>query len=312
VQSLPIGGGFRVPCILISPWTQGGWVVTEKFDHTSPLRLLELLTGVKVPNLSAWRRSTFGDLTSALGVASSAAPPPLPDTKAQLEEAAKEVETLPPPTFPGKTQTPPKQETGSIPRPRVYGVRNGSGSRPSSEGGGCSGTGERVAVGPIADGDGDGTTAGVPLGDGVGVRSGVTLAEGVAAGVASWVTTGSGAGRTGTRAGWTDVPPPVLPCTVLDSGRPVNSSKAVTSPITARKTPTAAPARTYHFGHGRPGSSPVRGVPSPFPVPPPTLAGIFAAIWALPRSRKCWQTVAPAVDSTLTAPAPMRVPPTPK
>ncbi|MGH3381724.1 MAG: alkaline phosphatase family protein [Actinoallomurus sp.] len=118
VQSLPIGGGFRVPCLLISPWTLGGWVATEKFDHTSTLRLLELLTGVQTPNLSAWRRSTFGDLTSALGVGSTANPPELPDTRALLEEAEKEVETLPPPKFPGKTQTPPKQEKGTIPRPR--------------------------------------------------------------------------------------------------------------------------------------------------------------------------------------------------
>lgn len=68
-------------------------MATERFDHTSPLRLLELLTGVKAPNLSAWRRSTFGDLTSALGVASITSPPALPDTKAQLAEAEKEVET---------------------------------------------------------------------------------------------------------------------------------------------------------------------------------------------------------------------------
>jgi phospholipase C len=119
VNSLPIGGGFRVPCLLVSPWTMGGWVATGKFDHTSTLRLLEQLTGVTIPNLSAWRRSTFGDLTSALGVASTASPPQLPDTKAQLAEAEKEVETLPKPKFPGRTQTPPKQETGSIPRPRV-------------------------------------------------------------------------------------------------------------------------------------------------------------------------------------------------
>ncbi|HZE32059.1 MAG TPA: hypothetical protein VE198_11540 [Actinoallomurus sp.] len=83
------------------------------------MRLLELLTGVKIPNLGAWRRSAFGDLTSALGVASTAGPPRLPDTKSQLAEAEKEVETLPKPTFPGRTQTPPTQETGSIPRPRV-------------------------------------------------------------------------------------------------------------------------------------------------------------------------------------------------
>jgi phospholipase C len=118
VQSLPIGGGFRVPCLLVSPWTMGGWVATDRFDHTSTLRLLELLTGVAVPNLTAWRRSTFGDLTSALGIASTAAPPALPDTRSLLAEAEKEVDTLPAPTLPGKTQTAPKQETGSVPRPR--------------------------------------------------------------------------------------------------------------------------------------------------------------------------------------------------
>src|ERR1700728_2466787 len=35
VQDLPIGGGFRVPCIVVSPWTAGGWVCRPPFDHTS-------------------------------------------------------------------------------------------------------------------------------------------------------------------------------------------------------------------------------------------------------------------------------------
>jgi phospholipase C len=117
VGGLPIGGGFRVPCLLVSPWTMGGWVAREPFDHTSTLRLLEHLTGVRVPNLSAWRRSAFGDLTSALGFAPAARPLRLPETKSRLREVARDVVTLPAPVFPEADQTPPRQETG--PRPRL-------------------------------------------------------------------------------------------------------------------------------------------------------------------------------------------------
>src|ERR1700729_790346 len=63
----PIGLGFRVPCIIVSPWTAGGFVCHDTFDHTSVTRLLELVTGVANPNITAWRRQTVGDFTSALG-----------------------------------------------------------------------------------------------------------------------------------------------------------------------------------------------------------------------------------------------------
>jgi phospholipase C len=92
----------------------GGWVATEPFDHTSALRFLEKLTGVEQPNISDWRRSTFGDLTSALRFA-SATPlaPTLPDdTAEQLQQAQEEVATLPGPTLPGAEQTFPYQEPG--------------------------------------------------------------------------------------------------------------------------------------------------------------------------------------------------------
>ena len=39
---------------------------SDLFDHTSVLRFLETRFGAEVPNLSAWRRATVGDLTSAL------------------------------------------------------------------------------------------------------------------------------------------------------------------------------------------------------------------------------------------------------
>jgi len=65
VFGLPIGLGARVPMILISPWTRGGYVCSQTFDHTSILRFLEQWTGVPEPNLSAWRRQVCGDLTAA-------------------------------------------------------------------------------------------------------------------------------------------------------------------------------------------------------------------------------------------------------
>ncbi len=78
----PVGLGFRVPCLLMSPFTRGGFVARETFDHTSTLRLLETLFRAPVPNLSAWRRSATGDMTSALALGKPADPtvPALPDT----------------------------------------------------------------------------------------------------------------------------------------------------------------------------------------------------------------------------------------
>ncbi|MFZ0248313.1 MAG: alkaline phosphatase family protein, partial [Acidimicrobiales bacterium] len=77
----PVGLGFRVPCLLMSPFTRGGYVASEVFDHTSTLRLLETLFGVPVPNVSAWRRGVVGDMTSALALGRPADPsvPALPD-----------------------------------------------------------------------------------------------------------------------------------------------------------------------------------------------------------------------------------------
>ncbi len=66
----PIGLGFRVPMVIASPWTKGGYVNSQIFDHTSCLQFLEHFiaskTGkiVKETNISDWRRHTCGDLTS--------------------------------------------------------------------------------------------------------------------------------------------------------------------------------------------------------------------------------------------------------
>jgi phospholipase C len=62
----PVGLGFRVPCLVVSPFSRGGYVCHDTFDHTSLLRFIETRFGVEVPNLSAWRRGVTGDLTATL------------------------------------------------------------------------------------------------------------------------------------------------------------------------------------------------------------------------------------------------------
>ncbi|WP_286037084.1 alkaline phosphatase family protein, partial [Mycobacterium tuberculosis] len=68
----PIGLGFRVPCLVISPYSRGPLMVHDTFDHTSTLKLIRARFGVPVPNLTAWRDATVGDMTSTFNFA---APP---------------------------------------------------------------------------------------------------------------------------------------------------------------------------------------------------------------------------------------------
>ena len=52
--------------LVVSPFSAGGWVCSDAFDHTSQLQFLATLFNVTVPNVSAWRSSTVGNLMSAL------------------------------------------------------------------------------------------------------------------------------------------------------------------------------------------------------------------------------------------------------
>ncbi|MGW5425380.1 phosphocholine-specific phospholipase C [Streptomyces sp. NPDC003943] len=61
----PYGLGPRVPMIVVSPWSTGGYTCSETFDHTSVIRFMENRFGVREPNISPWRRAICGDLTSA-------------------------------------------------------------------------------------------------------------------------------------------------------------------------------------------------------------------------------------------------------
>jgi phospholipase C len=67
----PLGMGVRVPMIVVSPFSAGGWVCSDTFDHTSQLQFVAERFGVPIPNLSQWRRTTSGDLTAALPTLSS-------------------------------------------------------------------------------------------------------------------------------------------------------------------------------------------------------------------------------------------------
>jgi phospholipase C len=119
VDGLPIGGGFRVPALVVSPWSTGGYVCKTPLDHTSLIRILERFTGVVEPNITPWRRKTFGDFTTALRFNhDQAEPPTLPDTSGPLTLANYGVEQLQKPTFPTASQPPPRQEPGRRPRTR--------------------------------------------------------------------------------------------------------------------------------------------------------------------------------------------------
>jgi phospholipase C len=98
----------------VSPFSRGGYVVSDTFDHTSTLRLIETRFGVEVPYLSRWRRETCGDLTATLafGEAPRLDVPRMPDTAARLAQVERTVLDLPPPRAPD-VQTMPKQETGT-------------------------------------------------------------------------------------------------------------------------------------------------------------------------------------------------------
>ena len=70
----PYGMGMRVPMIVASPWSRGGWVNSQVFDHTSVVRFIEARFGrehraLVETNITPWRRAVAGDLTSAFDFA---------------------------------------------------------------------------------------------------------------------------------------------------------------------------------------------------------------------------------------------------
>ncbi|MEW1780330.1 phosphocholine-specific phospholipase C [Streptomyces sp. NPDC086777] len=114
------GLGQRVPMLVVSPWSKGGFVCSETLDHTSIIRFMEARFGVHEPNISPWRRAVSGDLTSAFDFSrKDTKPVALPSTDGyRPPDGNRHPDYVPtPPVNPAL----PKQERGSRPtRPLKY------------------------------------------------------------------------------------------------------------------------------------------------------------------------------------------------
>ncbi|MFJ9174489.1 phosphocholine-specific phospholipase C [Streptomyces sp. NPDC102360] len=116
----PYGLGQRVPMVVVSPWSTGGYVCSETFDHTSILRFMEQRFGVEETNISPWRRAICGDLTSAFDFSLKVTEPAeLPDTSGYAPpDRDRHPSYVPKPPAQGAL---PRQEAGSRPsRPLAY------------------------------------------------------------------------------------------------------------------------------------------------------------------------------------------------
>ena len=117
----PIGLGFRVPMLVVSPFSRGGLVCSDVFDHTSTLRFLETRFGVEVPNLSRWRRGVTGDLTSAFNFAAKPnySKPSLPNPGNAGVCAAYEPVAVPSQPFPRQQHGKRRRPSGVV-QPRSH------------------------------------------------------------------------------------------------------------------------------------------------------------------------------------------------
>jgi len=113
----PYGGGVRVPLLAVSPWSRGGWVCSQTFDHTSLIRFIESRFGVDEPNITPWRRAVFGDLTAAFDFESATdSVPTLPSVAAYKPSGTPSPSYHPVPPASGSV---PNQEPGVRPSRRL-------------------------------------------------------------------------------------------------------------------------------------------------------------------------------------------------
>ena len=114
-QEKALGFGNRVPMIVVSPWSVGGYRCSEVFDHTSASQFLESWKGISVPTVSRWRRRISGDFTSAFDFSH-----PQPFTPASQPPPTAELKPRWHPQ-PPKKGVMPQQEPGRRPqRPLPY------------------------------------------------------------------------------------------------------------------------------------------------------------------------------------------------
>ena len=133
----PYGLGVRVPMLIVSPWTKGGWVCSQTFDHTSLIQFIEKRFGRRnrdliESNITPWRRTVCGDLTSAFDFKEpNTRSVKLPDTAAyEPQNHDRHPDYVP--TVPAN-QSLPSQEHGVRPsRALPYELRvSGTESRPA-------------------------------------------------------------------------------------------------------------------------------------------------------------------------------------
>lgn len=130
-----IGLGFRTPLVVASPWSRGGKVCSQVFDHTSIIQFLEEFTShksgkqIKETNITEWRRTICGNISSVFqpfDASTYKKPKPVNRDeivttihKAQFKEAPANFRALSPKEIEeinqngNKSQFLPKQEVGT-------------------------------------------------------------------------------------------------------------------------------------------------------------------------------------------------------
>ena len=112
----PIGLGVRVPLLVLSPWSTGGYVNSQVFDHTSLIRFIAARFGTQAApltetNITPWRQTVSGDLTSAFNFASpNATVATLPSTAGYVPPTSARQPNYTP--SPPAVQALPAQEPG--------------------------------------------------------------------------------------------------------------------------------------------------------------------------------------------------------
>jgi len=134
----PIGMGFRVPMIIASPWTRGGWVNSQLCDHTSNIQFMEqfferkLGKKIRETNISDWRRAVSGNLLSAFRAADDRQPQVEPVDRNRFIEQIQQAKNKKLPTNFAKLSADQIQEINRGARTSGHVYRQEEGIRPSN------------------------------------------------------------------------------------------------------------------------------------------------------------------------------------
>ncbi|MBX3255137.1 MAG: phospholipase C, phosphocholine-specific [Chitinophagaceae bacterium] len=134
----PIGLGYRVPMIVASPWSRGGYVCSEVFDLTSPIQFMEHFlsrkTGkqIRSEQVTAWRRTVSGDITSVFRPYNGEKiPAPKPVEKDTFMESIHKAQFKQLPSGYHKLSAEEIKQLNSNPGASPYFPRQEKGTRPS-------------------------------------------------------------------------------------------------------------------------------------------------------------------------------------